>query len=121
MKLKQFSLALLAALLLAALTVPALAAPEGDAGTQETAQTQSVQEEDDSLGLKAVAMGLAVGLAAGGGGIGMGIVSGKTVEGISRQPEVEGKLRTTLMLGLVFIETAIIYALLVVILILFVL
>src|SRR5699024_4030352 len=68
MKLKQFSLALLAALLLAALTVPALAAPEGDAGTQETAQTQSVQEEDDSLGLKAVAMGLAVGLAAGGGG-----------------------------------------------------
>ena len=121
MKLKQFSLALLAALLLAVLTVPALAAPEGDAGTQETAQTQSVQEEHDSLGLKAVAMGLAVGLAALGGGIGMGIVSGKTVEAISRQPEVEGKLRTTLMLGLVFIETAIIYALLVVILILFVL
>ena len=121
MKLKQFSLALLAALLLAALTVPALAAPEGDAGTQEAVQTQAVQEEDDSQGLKAVAMGLAVGLAALGGGIGMGIVSGKTVEAISRQPEVEGKLRTTLMLGLVFIETAIIYALLVVILILFVL
>ena len=39
----------------------------------------------------------------------------------SRQPEAEGKIRTTLMLGLVFIETAIIYALLVVILIIFVL
>lgn len=38
-----------------------------------------------------------------------------------RQPEAEGKIRTTLMLGLVFIETAIIYALLVVILIIFVL
>ena len=43
------------------------------------------------------------------------------LEGIARQPEAEGKIRTTLMLGLVFIETAIIYALLVVILIIFVL
>ena len=36
-------------------------------------------------------------------------------------PAAGGKVRTTLMLGLVFIETAIIYALLVVILIIFVL
>ena len=49
------------------------------------------------------------------------IVVGKSAEGISRQPEAEGKIRTTLMLGLVFIETAIIYALLAVILIIFVL
>ena len=41
--------------------------------------------------------------------------------GIARQPEAESKIRTTLMIGLVFIETAIIYALLVVILIIFVL
>ena len=51
----------------------------------------------------------------------MGVAVGKSVEGISRQPEAESKIRTTLMLGLVFIETAIIYALLVVILIIFVL
>ena len=44
-----------------------------------------------------------------------------TTTGIARQPEAESKIRTTLMLGLVFIETAIIYALLVVILIIFVL
>ena len=44
-----------------------------------------------------------------------------TAEGIARQPEAEGKIRTTMMLGLVFLETAIIYALLVVILIIFVL
>ena len=50
----------------------------------------------------------------------MGTAVGKSVEGISRQPEAEGKIRTTLMLGLVFIETAIIYALLCVILIIFV-
>ena len=61
------------------------------------------------------------GLAAAAGAIGMGIAIAKSVEGISRQPEAEGKIRTTLMLGLVFIETAIIYALLAVILIIFVL
>ena len=55
------------------------------------------------------------------GGIGMGISGGKAAEGISRQPEADGKIRTSFMLGLVFIETAIIYALLVVILIIFVL
>ena len=53
--------------------------------------------------------------------IGMGMAVSKSAEGIARQPEAEGKIRTTLMLGLVFIETAIIYALLVVILIIFVL
>ncbi len=71
--------------------------------------------------VKAVAAGIAVGLAAAGGAVGMGLATAKSAEGISRQPEAEGKIRTSLMLGLVFIETAIIYALLVVILIIFVL
>ena len=53
--------------------------------------------------------------------VGMGLAVAKSAEGISRQPEAESKIRTTLMLGLVFIETAIIYALLVVILIIIVL
>ena len=61
------------------------------------------------------------GVAAAGGAVGMGLATAKSTESISRQPEAEGKIRTTLMLGLVFIETAIIYALLVVILIIFVL
>ncbi|MBR2674417.1 MAG: ATP synthase F0 subunit C [Mogibacterium sp.] len=70
---------------------------------------------------KAIASGIAIGLAALGGSIGMGIIGGKATEGIARQPEADGKIRTSFMLGLVFIETAIIYALLVVILIIFVL
>ena len=61
------------------------------------------------------------GIAAAGGAVGMGLATAKSAESIARQPEAEGKVRTTLMLGLVFIETAIIYALLVVILIIFVL
>lgn len=76
---------------------------------------------DNTTGLKSIASGLAIGLAACGGGIGMGIAGGRASEGIARQPEAEGKIRTNFMLGLVFIETAIIYALLVVILIIFVL
>ena len=76
---------------------------------------------DSTTGLKAIAAGIAIGLASCGGGIGMGISGGKAAEGISRQPEADGKIRTSFMLGLVFIETAIIYALLVVILIIFVL
>lgn len=102
-------------LLAAALAVPALAA-EGDAG--EPAVQEEVQE---TSGGKTMASAVAIGLAALGGALGMGIATGKAAESIGRQPEAEGKIRTTLMLGLVFIETAIIYALLVVILIIFVL
>ena len=94
----------------------ALAAPVFAADPAEAAA-----EADNTIGLKAIAAGLAVGIAAAGGAVGMGLVAGKSTEGISRQPEAEGKIRTAMMLGLVFIETAIIYALLVVILIIFVL
>ena len=104
--------------LVLSLTAPAFA--DAPADTVLSAQAE-VQEEDNSIGLKAIAAGIAVGIAAAGGAVGMGIVAGKSTEGISRQPEAEGKIRTTMMLGLVFIETAIIYALLVVILIIFVL
>lgn len=94
-----------------------------DTETTAAAQTTQVAAEasDNTTGLKAIAAGIAIGLAACGGGIGMGISGGKAAEGISRQPEADGKIRTSFMLGLVFIETAIIYALLVVILIIFVL
>ena len=63
---------------------------------------------------------IVVGIAASAGAIGMGMSISKSSEAIARQPEAEGKIRTTLMLGLVFIETAIIYALIVAILIIFV-
>ena len=75
---------------------------------------------DNGLAGKALASGIAIGLAALGGAIGMGMAISKSAEGISRQPEAEGKIRTALMLGLVFIETVVIYALIVTILIVFV-
>lgn len=83
-------------------------------------QTEAVSV-DNTIGIKAIASAIAIGFAAAGGAIAMGISGAKASESISRQPEAEGKIRTSFMLGLVFIETAIIYALLVVILIIFVL
>ena len=119
--LKKFLVLAGVLVIILSLAAPAFAdSPEDSADTVLSAQAE-VQEEDNSIGLKAIAAGIAVGIAAAGGAVGMGIVAGKSTEGISRQPEAEGKIRTTLMLGLVFIETAIIYALLVVILIIFVL
>ena len=92
------------------LTIPAFAAGE--------AETVAA---DNALGDKALAAAIAVGLAAAAGAIGMGWAIAKSSEAISRQPEAENKIRTTLMLGLVFVETAIIYALVIAILIIFVL
>ena len=70
------------------------------------------------IGAKAIAAAIAI-LVAGAAAIGMGV--SKALEGIARQPESEKKLFKTLMIGLVFLETCIIYALLVVIFVIFVL
>lgn len=112
---KKFCILVLLLLLVLALALSAYAADETGASQAGEAA------EENTVGLKAIAAGIAVGLGAAGGAIGMGLAAAKAAEGISRQPEAEGKIRTTFMLGLVFIETAIIYALLVVILIIFVL
>lgn len=44
------------------------------------------------------------GLAAIGPGIGIGILVGKALEGIARQPEATGVLRTNMFLGIAFVE-----------------
>ena len=119
-KLKKLAIILLAVIAILAISIPVFAATNGDAATT-TAIEAAATTADSTTGLKALAYAIAVGIAAAGGAVGMGLSAGKAVEGIARQPEAESKIRTTLMLGLVFIETAIIYALLVVILIIFVL
>ena len=119
-RIKKIPVVLLLLMLTAALAVPAWAA-EADPTEPAAAVGEELAGESDPIGMKAVAVGIAIGLAAAGGAVGMGIVGGKAADGISRQPEMESKIRTTLMLDLVFIETAIIYALLVVILVIFVL
>ena len=117
---KRIFAVLLAVIMLLAIAIPVFATGEADTAAEQTAATAQ-SAEDSALGDKAMAAAIAVGLAAAAGAIGMGWAIAKSVEGISRQPEAEGKIRTTLMLGLVFVETAIIYALVIAILVIFVL
>ena len=52
--------------------------------------------------------------------LGEGFVVSHAVDGISRNPEAYGRLRTTMILGCSLVETTAIYALLIAILLLFV-
>lgn len=97
-------------------------------GTEDVKDTDAVETVDDTAtnendvsSAKAYAAAIVIGLAASAGAIAMGMTIAKSSEGISRQPEAAGSIRSSMMLGLVFIETAIIYALIVAILIIFVL
>ena len=53
---------------------------------------------------------VALGLAALGGGIGMGTAIGSACEGIARNPQAAGTIRTNMILGLALIESLVIYA-----------
>lgn len=88
-----------------------------DGAADDTAEETG---ESSSSG-KAMAAAICLAVVGAVGAIAMGISISKSADGISRQPEAEGKIRTTLMLGLVFIETLVIYALVLAILIIFVL
>jgi F-type H+-transporting ATPase subunit c len=51
-----------------------------------------------------IGKGLVYGLAAIGPGIGIGFLVGKAVEAMARQPEAAGMVRTTMFLGIAFVE-----------------
>ena len=117
---KNFAVLLLVLCALFALSVPAFAAEEvADAAT--VIEAAEVSGEAAMTSAKAWAAAILLGIAALGGALAMGLAIGKSAESIARQPEAAGPLRTTMMLGLVFIETVVIYALIVAILIIFVL
>ncbi len=140
MKLTKKIMAVSAAVLLAALAliaVVALAQPaatpvmadgaiESVAVLDEASDVQPEEEQpaeepaEEGSSMTAIGAAVAIGLAAIGGAIAMGMAISKAMEGIARQPEADGKIRSSLMLGLVFIETVVIYALIVAILIMFV-
>ena len=92
------------------------AAPEAEAVADAAEDTA-----DGGISAKAIAAGLCVGIAGGAGAIAMGMAISKSAEGMARQPEASSQINGAMMLGLVFIETAIIYALIIAILIIFVL
>lgn len=98
------------------------------AGPEAAESAEAVEEEKAVASAagsattgKAISAALVIGLAAIGGTFAMGNAIAKSNDGVARQPEAGGQIQTLLMLGLVFIETVVIYALIVAILIIFVL
>ena len=133
---KRVSLILCAVALLTVIAVPAVESvayatnneqaeavthAENEVVIPAETETSVTENQDNSKGSKAIAAGLCVGLAAALGALAMGIAIAKSNEAIARQPEATSQIKSGLMLGLVFIETAIIYALIVAILVIFVL
>ena len=108
-------------LIVTAISVPAFAAN----GSEETAAVQQEEQTQDSSVMttktKAIAAAALIALAASVAAVAMAISIKSGSDNIARQPEAAGNIRTNVMLGLVFIETALIYALIVAILIVFVL
>ena len=68
---------------------------------------------------KALGAGLCMGIGAIGPALGEGNAVGKALEGMARQPEAAGNLRTNMILGCAITETTGIYSLLISFLILF--
>lgn len=63
--------------------------------------------------VKALAMGLAVGIGMIGPGIGIGTLVSKALEAIGRNPEASGKIQTTMFIGIAFTEALAIFAIVV--------
>jgi F-type H+-transporting ATPase subunit c len=67
-----------------------------------------------------LAAALAIGLGAIGPGLGIGILAGKAMEAIGRNPEAAPKIQTAMILAIAFAEAIAIYALVVALIIKFV-
>jgi F-type H+-transporting ATPase subunit c len=63
--------------------------------------------------IKALAAAFSIGIAALGGALGQGRAVAGALEGMARNPNVSGKLFTTMILGLAIIESLVIYALII--------
>lgn len=60
---------------------------------------------------KILAMALAAGLGVIGPGAGIGIIFGKAIEAMGRNPEASGKIQAMMFLGVAFTEALAIFAL----------
>ena len=72
------------------------------------------------MGISALGMAIGIAIAAAGCGIGQGMAIKAACEGTARNPDASGKISQSLILGLAFVESLCIYALLVDLILLFV-
>ena len=71
-------------------------------------------------GIRLIAAALAIGIGSIGPAIGIGMLVGKGMEALGRNPEAEPAIRTNMLLGIVFAEAIAMYALVVALIIKFV-
>ena len=65
---------------------------------------------DGGHGLDYLAGGLAVGLAALGCGLAQGRLAGSALEGMARNPQASGDIRTSMMIALAFPESLLLFS-----------
>lgn len=88
--------------------VSATAFAQGEGGV--TVQAQGLAS---NYGVIAMAAALAIGIAALGGGLGQGRAAAAALDGIARNPGAAGQIRGPMILGLALIESLVIYALII--------
>ena len=106
---KGLTSALIVGALLLATTAVAFAQTAGAADNASTEKS-----------MKFLAAAIAMGIGAVGPGIGIGLLGGKAMEALGRNPEAAGAIQTNMILAIAFTEAIGIYALVVAILIGFV-
>ncbi len=75
---------------------------------------------DTGFGISVLGMAIGIAIAAAGCGLAQGMAVKAACEGTARNPDASGKISQSLILGLAFVESLCIYALLVNLIILFV-
>jgi F-type H+-transporting ATPase subunit c len=100
MRLKSKLLSL--ASLIVTMLVPALAFAQQGLG--------AAANKFDASAYFAIAAGVAIGLAALGGGLGQGRATAAALEGISRNPSAAARIQTPMILGLALIESLVLLA-----------
>lgn len=90
--------------------VPAFAQ---DAATATATEAVKASYTSGTAGLIALAAGVCLAVAAIGGAFGQGKAAAAALDGIARNPAAAGKIQTPLILSLAFIESLVIYALII--------
>ena len=82
---------------------------------QVAQQATAANKNDGNIGI-GIAAGLAIGLGALGGTLGQGKAAAAALEGISRNPGAAARIQTPMILGLALIESLVLFAFLIAIL-----
>ncbi len=73
----------------------------------------------DAETMQMLAAAIVMGLGVAGPAIGEGMIGAKTMEAVSRNPEMSGKMFTNMIIGMAFVESLAIYCFVIALMLLF--